>query len=186
MAHINSSLPTCLNPLQFAYHRNRSTADAISVSPHSSLEYLDNKDAYIRLLLIDYRSAFNTIIPSGLISKLQDLGLSSALCNWILSFVTLRPQSVKIDNCISSRITLNTGASQGCVLTPLLYSLKNGGEHAPPHPPIYINRAEVERVESVKLLGVTITENLSSTSHVKKAQQRLFFLRRLRKFSMSI
>eukprot|EP00061_Rhincodon_typus_P011598 g36741.t1 len=60
---------------------------------------------------------------------------------------------------------------------------KNGVEHAP----IYINGAE--RMESVKFLGLMITDNLSWTSYidviVKKAQQRLFFLRRLRKFVMS-
>eukprot|EP00061_Rhincodon_typus_P013526 g39940.t1 len=56
--------------------------------------------------------------------------------------------------------------------------------------PIYVIGAEVERAESDKFLGVTITDNLSWTSHVdttvKKAQQRLFFVRWLRKFSMSI
>eukprot|EP00061_Rhincodon_typus_P002227 g16944.t1 len=63
---------------------------------------------------------------------------------------------------------------------------KKGGKHTP----IYINGTEVERVNSTKFLGVMITDNLSWTSHVdaivKKAQQRLFFLRLLRKFDASI
>eukprot|EP00061_Rhincodon_typus_P010757 g35287.t1 len=63
---------------------------------------------------------------------------------------------------------------------------KKGGEHTP----IYINGAEVERLEGLKFFGVTITENLSWTScvdvMVKKAQQCLFFLRQLRKFGKSI
>eukprot|EP00061_Rhincodon_typus_P017637 g46413.t1 len=46
MAHINYSLPTCLNPLQFAYQQNKSTEDAISLALYSSLEHLDNKDTY--------------------------------------------------------------------------------------------------------------------------------------------
>eukprot|EP00061_Rhincodon_typus_P000220 g10947.t1 len=96
MAHINSSLPPCLNPLQFACQCNRSTEDALSLAQHSPLEHLDNKDTYIRLLLVDNSSTFNTIIPSRLISKLRDLGLGSTLCNWILSFLTHRPQSVRI------------------------------------------------------------------------------------------
>ncbi|XP_060703504.1 uncharacterized protein LOC132830055 [Hemiscyllium ocellatum] len=65
MAHINSSLPDCLDPLQFIYHRNRPTPDAAPLGLHSPLERLDN---YIRL--IDYRPAFNTIIPIKLLSKL--------------------------------------------------------------------------------------------------------------------
>eukprot|EP00061_Rhincodon_typus_P013597 g40064.t1 len=96
IAHINSSLPACLDPLQFAYRHNKSTEDAISLTLHSSLQHLVNKGTYIRLLLVDYSSAFNTIIPSRVISKLHDHGLSSALCNWIHSFLTHRLQLVRI------------------------------------------------------------------------------------------
>eukprot|EP00061_Rhincodon_typus_P014416 g41417.t1 len=63
---------------------------------------------------------------------------------------------------------------------------KKGGDHTP----IYINRTEVERVKNIKFFGVTITDNLSYTTHVdatvKKAQQRLLFFRRLRKFGVPI
>ncbi|KAK1784319.1 hypothetical protein P4O66_003521 [Electrophorus voltai] len=34
-----------------------------------------------------------------------------------------RPQSVRVGNCSSTTLTLSTGAPQGCVLSPLLYSL---------------------------------------------------------------
>ncbi|KAK1790116.1 hypothetical protein P4O66_013951, partial [Electrophorus voltai] len=34
-----------------------------------------------------------------------------------------RPQSVRVGNCASSTLTLSTGDPQGCVLSPLLYSL---------------------------------------------------------------
>eukprot|EP00061_Rhincodon_typus_P017262 g45876.t1 len=91
MAHISSSLPVYLDPLQFACRHNRSTEDVISLALHSFLEHLDNKDIYIRLLLVDCSSIFNTIIASRLISKLRELGLSSSICNWILSFLTCRP-----------------------------------------------------------------------------------------------
>ncbi|KAI3374072.1 hypothetical protein L3Q82_022644, partial [Scortum barcoo] len=67
-------------------------------------------------------SAFNTIVPSKLVTKLRDLGLNSALCDWILNFLTGRPQAVRMGSTTSSTLTLNTGAPQGCVLSPLLYS----------------------------------------------------------------
>ena len=75
------------------------------------------------MLFIDYSSAFNTIVPSKLIIKLEALGLNPSLCNWVLDFLTGRPQVVKVGNNISTSLTLNTGAPQGCVLSPLLYSL---------------------------------------------------------------
>ena len=46
------------------------------------------------------------------------------------------------------------------------------------HPQIYINGTAVEKVESLKFLGVHITDKLKWTTHtdsmVKKAQQHLF------------
>eukprot|EP00061_Rhincodon_typus_P016747 g45123.t1 len=73
MDHINSSLPDFLDPLQFIYGRNKSRANAISLMLHSSLEHLNNKDIYIRILLIEYNSTFNTIIPNKHTFKLWDL-----------------------------------------------------------------------------------------------------------------
>ncbi len=78
---------------------------------------------YVRLLFIDYSSAFNTIVPIKLAVKLTFLGLNTSLCDWIQDFLTGRPQVVKMGQFTSNSITLNIGAPQGCVLSPLLYSL---------------------------------------------------------------
>ncbi len=57
------------------------------------------------------------------------------------------------------------------------------------HTHITIDKTPVERVSSFKFLGVHITEDLTWSAHtdavLKKAHQRLFFLRRLRKFGRS-
>ena len=67
-------------------------------------------------------SAFNTIVPSKLITKLRILGLNTSLCNWILYLLTGRPQVVRVGSNTSATLILNTGAPQGCVPSPLLYS----------------------------------------------------------------
>ncbi len=123
MQKIKNSLPNTLDPLQFAYRLNRSTDDAISSTLHLALTHLENKDSYVRMLFIDFSSAFNTIIPQQLINKLNLLGLNNSLCNWILDFLTGRPQSVRVGHNTSSTTTLSTGAPQGCVLSPLLFTL---------------------------------------------------------------
>ncbi len=170
MQKIKNSLPNTLDPLHFAYRPNRSTDDAISSTLHLALTHLENKDSYVRMLFIDFSSAFNTIIPQQLINKLNLLGLNNSLCNWILDFLTGRPQSVRVGHNTSSTTTLSTGAPQGCVLSPLT-----------------IDSSTVERVSSTKFLGVHITEDLTWTTNTmslsKKAQQRLNFLRRLKRAS---
>ncbi len=122
-SHISSSIPVTLDPLQFAYRPNRSTDDAISHILHSSLTHIDSSNGnFARLLFIDYSSAFNTIVHIKLTSKLTGLGLNTSLCDWIQDFLTGRPQVVKVGQFTSNSITLNVGAPQGCVLSPLLYS----------------------------------------------------------------
>jgi gmma-aminobutyric acid receptor subunit gamma len=75
------------------------------------------------MLFIDYRSAFNTIAPTKLITKPRTLGLNTSLCNWILDFLMGHPQVVRVGNNTSAMLILNTGAPHGCVLSPILYSL---------------------------------------------------------------
>ena len=75
------------------------------------------------MLFVDYSSAFNTIVPTKFITKLRTLGLNTSLHNWILDFLTGRPQVVGVGNNTSSTLIHNTGAPQGYVLSPLWYSL---------------------------------------------------------------
>jgi hypothetical protein len=63
MAGINTIIRETIDPLQFAYRPNRSTDDAISIAVHTALSHLDKRNTYVRMPLIDYSSAFNTIVP---------------------------------------------------------------------------------------------------------------------------
>ena len=91
MAHINTIIPETLDALQFAYHPNRSTDDAISIALHTAISHLDKRNTYVRMLFIDYSSAFNTVVPLKFITKLRILLLNTFLCSWILDFLTGRP-----------------------------------------------------------------------------------------------
>jgi hypothetical protein len=87
MAHINTIIPETLDPLQFTYRPNRSTDDTISIALHATLSYLDKGNSYVRMLFIDYSTAFNTKVPSKLIAKDHGtkhlpLQLEPALPDW--------------------------------------------------------------------------------------------------------
>jgi hypothetical protein len=62
-------------------------------------------------------------VPSKLITKLRTLRLNTSLCNWILDFLAGCPQVVRVGIKTSTTLTLNTGAPQEYMHSPLLYSL---------------------------------------------------------------
>nr|XP_049579054.1 uncharacterized protein LOC125970577 [Syngnathus scovelli]XP_049579055.1 uncharacterized protein LOC125970577 [Syngnathus scovelli] len=245
--HIVSRLPLLFDPFQFADRQNRSTQEAISSVLHLSLAHLEEKNTHVRRLFLDFSSAFNTIIPQHLVGKLEHLGFNTPLRNWLLDFLTNRPQSVRVGQNTSDVITLSTGSLQGCVLSPLLCTLMTHDcvlrfitnhivksaddttvvglirdnndldyreeveqlvgwcrenslilneekmkeiivdfrKKQPHHAPLIINSSAVEVVSSTKFLGVHITEDLTwtmnTTALVKRAQKRLYFLRRMRR-----
>jgi hypothetical protein len=113
-----------IDNLQFAYLANRSTDDAINTLLHFISGHLDKAiPTYVRSLFIDYSSAFNTIQPHIMIPKLVNLGVPSQLCILMMDFLTNRKQFVRTRNQTSSLIDVNTGAPQGCVLSPILFVL---------------------------------------------------------------
>ena len=73
---------------------------------------------YARILFIDFSSAFNTIQRHGMIDKLQKLEVPAALVHWVFNFLSNRPQCVRVGDIKSPVLVSNTGAPQGCVLSP--------------------------------------------------------------------
>ncbi|KAL0151452.1 hypothetical protein M9458_053238, partial [Cirrhinus mrigala] len=234
----------------FACRANRSVDDAVNIGLYFILQHLDRPGTYVRILFVDFSSAFNTIIPSLLHTKLNQLSVPSSICQWITSFLTDRQQLVRLGKFTSSSRTTNTGAPQGCVLSPLLFSLytndctskdpsvkllkfaddttvigliRDSDESAyrqevkelavwcshnnlelnklktvemivdfrrnpPALSSLTIMDSTVATVEKFKFLGCFISQDLKWVTHidsiVKKAQQRLYFLRQLKKFNL--
>ncbi|KAK3525532.1 hypothetical protein QTP86_033961 [Hemibagrus guttatus] len=123
LAYLKNITGPLLDPLQFAYQANRSVDDAVNMGLHFILQHLDKSGIYVRLLFVDFSSAFNTIIPTLLQTKLTQLSVPSSICQWITSFLTDRHQLVKLGKFMSNSRTTSTGAPQGCVLSPLLFSI---------------------------------------------------------------
>uniref|UniRef100_A0A8C8C5N6 RHD domain-containing protein n=1 Tax=Oncorhynchus tshawytscha TaxID=74940 RepID=A0A8C8C5N6_ONCTS len=63
------------------------TSQETSIPFHTAFTHLNKRNTYVEMLFIHYSSAFNTIVPSKLITKLRTLGLSTFLCSWILDFL---------------------------------------------------------------------------------------------------
>ncbi|KAK3558849.1 hypothetical protein QTP86_030444, partial [Hemibagrus guttatus] len=81
-----------LDPLQFAHRANRSVDDAVNMGLHFILQHLDKSGTYMRLLFVDFSSAFNTIIPTLLQTKLTQLSVPSS------SYLSTEVSSIKVSS----------------------------------------------------------------------------------------
>ena len=78
----------------------------------------------VRIMYYDFSSAFNTMQPHILTRKLLNMGVTHQLVGVILDFLTNRRQFVKLNDEVKSNcIVSNTGAPQGTVLAPFLFTL---------------------------------------------------------------
>ncbi|KAI4899059.1 hypothetical protein NFI96_009056 [Prochilodus magdalenae] len=144
MSHIQETIPDTLDPLQFAYRRNGSTDDAVNTAIHTALTHLEG--------------------------KLLTLGLTPTLCNWVLNFLTDRPQSVRIGSRTSSTRTNNTSIIKFADDTTVIGLITDKTKEmiVDPrrrrqelHTPLFIGGTEVERLKTFKFLGVHISEDLT-------------------------
>ncbi len=94
---------------------------------HFILQHLDRPGTYVRILFVNFSSAFNTMFPDTLQNKLTQLSIPTSICQWITSFLTDRQQLVRLGKFSSSTRTISTGASQCCVLS---------GHHHLPEPEV--------------------------------------------------
>ena len=123
------SVANRMDPLQFAYRTKRGVQDATLTLFNLIASHLETSGTTVRVLVMDFSSAFNTIQIHVLIKKLLNLEVNPDLILWIRQFLCDRPQRVRLngplcrDPVLSGEIVVNTGARQGCVLSPILFSI---------------------------------------------------------------
>lgn len=80
LKYINNAIPADLDNLHFVYRENCSMEDAVSLAFHIVLTHLQHSNTYVRMLSVEFSSAFNTVFSDVLALKLHNLGLLALLC----------------------------------------------------------------------------------------------------------
>ncbi|KAI4893552.1 hypothetical protein NFI96_004195 [Prochilodus magdalenae] len=200
--HFRPQVHHAVDPLQFAYREKVGVEDTILYLLHRA-HSLDKRGGAVRVMFFDFSSAFNTIQPLLLRDKLMKMEVDMHLVTWITDYLTGRPQHVRIRDCSSDTKFSDDTAIVGCVrngqereYTSLVKDfvewcttnhLKlNNRRSRPSQQPIFIKGVDVKVVRSYKYLGVHLDERLdwsvNTDTVYKKAQSRLYFLRRLGSF----
>ena len=239
-----------LDPRQFGSLKGTSTVMALVEMYHNWVTALDTPGKIVRILLLDFRKAFDLVDHTILLNKLVMTGAPDFLVNWIASFLCERKQRVKIGNDKSQWAVLNAGVPQGTLLGPVCFLLHINDLQLPCDtfkcvddstayeiicdkslseskiqsaadeaikwsnennmklncdktkeivvdfrrkkqniPEIVMGDVAIERVNSSKLLGVIISDNLKWDEHVsyicQKGSKRLYFIRVLKRSGVS-
>ena len=105
---------------QHGFMRQHSTATNLLECAHEWIVGLSNSNN-IDVVYVDFSKAFDSIVFSKLLFKLEQYGITGTLLKWLSSFINGRTQRVVIENCFSSFTDVVSGVPQGSVLGPILF-----------------------------------------------------------------
>ena len=122
--YVKPAMQKKISPNQFGCIPKSSSTHALISIIQSWTKHTDGNGATIRVVLFDYRKAFDLIDHMILASKLRTLDLPYGIICWIIYFLKCRKQRVKLErDCKSEWKDIPAGVPQGTKLGPWLFVL---------------------------------------------------------------
>ena len=111
-----------LSDNQHGFRKSHSTIHSVAQLVNFVNTNMDDRRPVLATF-IDFRKAFDCVQHDILLSKLNSLGFSHVVVDWVASYLQDRKQKVFANNIYSEYETIQQGVPQGSVLGPLFYIL---------------------------------------------------------------
>ena len=126
LEHLLNQVADSLDLKEFSVS-GRSTTHALVYMLHVILEALDSRNCFVRIFFADFSKGFDLVDHNALVSELELLNVNNVIVRWLCSFLSNRPQYVKIRNVLSNVVISNGGIPQGTKTAPLLFAILVNG-----------------------------------------------------------
>lgn len=107
---------------QTGFRKSKATTDALVKLSNEIEKTLVMKEVMVAVLL-DTEKAYDTMWREGLLIKLDKMGISGRMYNYILDFLSQRSIRVRVGNGISEEVMAESGIPQGSVISPILFNI---------------------------------------------------------------
>ena len=108
---------------QFGFRSNFGTNDALFMVRRLIDKAVASKNENLIILALDWAKAFDSIAPEALCLALRRFGIGTAMASLIADIYTDRIFKVQWDGQMSNFHPQKFGISQGCPLSPFLFSI---------------------------------------------------------------